>query len=66
MNKKNGAKAQIKGNKRRNKVLTRKQNKLENLIYVSKLMFKYGKNLNLKTKPKAGEKFLKDYLNVKP
>lgn len=58
-----GAKAQAKGHKRRAKNLARKQNKLENLVYVSKLMFKYGRDLNLKTSPKAGESYLKVYLN---
>jgi len=59
-----GAKAQARGHKRRAKTIARKQNKLNNLIYVSKLMFKYGRELNLKTNPKAGERYLKDYLNA--
>ena len=58
-----GAKAQIRGHKRRAKNLARKQNKLENLVYVSRLMFKYGRDLNLKTSPKAGESYLKAHLN---
>jgi hypothetical protein len=28
-------------------------------MYVSKLMFKYGRDLNLNTNPKAGEKVFK-------
>ena len=58
-----GAKAQERGHKRRANNLAIKQNKLENLVYVSKLMFKYGRDLNLKTSPKAGESYLKGYLN---
>jgi hypothetical protein len=50
------------GHKRVAKVLKRKQKKRENLAYVSKLMFKYGPNLTLKTRPKPGEKYLQEYL----
>jgi len=57
-----GAKAQVRGHRRTRKNLERKQRKLENLVYVSKLMFKYGRELNLKTRPNAGEKYLDAYL----
>jgi hypothetical protein len=58
-----GAKAQRVGHRRTRKNLKRKHRKLENLAYVSRLMFKYGRDLNLKTRPNAGETYLKAYLN---
>lgn len=58
-----GAKAQHVGHRRTKKILARKRRKRENLVYLSKLMFKYGKDLNLKTRPNPGEIYLKAYLN---
>lgn len=51
------------GHKRIEKVLKRKRRKIENLVYVSKLMIKYGRDLKLNERAVAGEKYLKDSLN---
>ena len=50
------------GHKKVAKLLKRKQKKRENLVYVSKLMFKYNQNLTLKTSSNPGEKYLQEYL----
>ena len=58
-----GNKAQSRGHKRVAKLKTRKLNKHENLAYVASRMFKYGKSLNLKERPKPGERYLEQILN---
>lgn len=64
MNKGLGRKQQVRGQRRSRKNAERKMRKLENLAYVSRLMFKYGKDLNLTQRPGVGEKYLKDILGV--
>jgi len=59
-----GAKAQARGHKRKAKVVARKIKKDENTAYLVRLMFKYGMDLKLKSRPIAGEKYLKGYLNA--
>jgi hypothetical protein len=58
-----GAKAQARGHKHRAKVLARERKKDLNTAYLVRLMFKYGRDLNLNTRPNAGEQYLKAYLN---
>jgi len=64
MHKNKGRKQQLRGEKRRLKILTRKQNKLNHTQYLVKLMFKYGINLKLKPKPGVGEKYINDILGI--
>lgn len=53
------------GQRRYAKNLARKKRKQKNLMYLVKLMGKYGKDLKLKERPKAGSAYLNWYLNNK-
>lgn len=63
MQKNNSRNAQKKGAKRAAKNQARKQKETENKMYIVKLMHKYGAKLQLKERPRAGEKYLSWYLN---
>ena len=66
MHKNKGKQQQLRGHKRRKKVLTRRKNKNEHKDYLVKLMFKYRENLKLKDRPEVGAKYLENYLNDEP
>lgn len=63
MDKSKGRAQQIRGHKRRAKVLKRRQHKNEHTRYLVNLMFKYRGNLNLKELDAPGSKYLDSYLN---
>ena len=62
MKKNFGSKAQAKGHKRVAKNIARKQHKVENTMYLVKLMQKYGAGLKLQQRPEPGQKYWEWYL----
>ena len=55
MNKNKGKAQQLRGHKRHAKVLLRQKHKDENKMFIVSLLYKYGKDLKLKSRPNVDD-----------